>query len=76
MDFGPKSGDATVSNVSEYDEGVYYWLADYCLEVPDYLDGEIFDYVEYSGKCTASKNGKTLYIGGYEQLSAAASYKK
>lgn len=76
VNYGPKSGNATVSNVSEYDEGAYYWLADYKLEVPVYLDGEIDSYKEYSGKCAASEDGKTLYIGGYKQLNAKASYKK
>lgn len=77
VDFGPKSGNATVSNVSEYDKGAYYWLADYFLEEPvcDEYD-EIIDYKEYSGKCAASEDGKTLYIGGYKQLNAEAKYKK
>lgn len=59
---GLHSGDVSITDVEEYDSGVCYWKANYYLEEPIWCDGEVLDYLYYSGKAYANKKGKTLYV--------------
>lgn len=65
------SGDAKITNVQVYDEGICYWKADYSVERPVNVDGEEIGSYDKTGKCFANKSGKTLYIG-----STIAAYEK